>query len=176
MAKPQNCHWSKNFSVTTSCKRILGFVQESKQNFRCHYKNRHSIGISQQYTLGIWKLSLFFTKSRVQELQQRFLTSTKCLSRWSDSNLTLVLRQKSFRQRIFHFVNRTRAKKKRKNLSFSKFSNKLLTLYVSLSTLTLPYYSFCYTTPKMALLLLCSSHFDQPQSLSFVPPFFLLIS
>ena len=47
-----------------------------------------------------------------------------------------------------------------------------MTLYVSLSTLTLPYYSFCYTTPKMALLLLCSSHFDQPQSLSFVPPFF----
>ena len=81
------------------------------------YVRRHSIGISQQYTLGIWKLSLFFYKSvffrRVQELCVSFtnsravLTSTKCLSRWSDSNLTLVLRQKSFRQRIFHFVNRT---------------------------------------------------------------------
>ena len=109
MAKPQNCHWSKNFSVTTSCKRILGFVQESLSKTSVVTISRHSIGISQQYTLGIWKLSLFFTKSRVQELQQKspVLTSTKCLSRWSDSNLTLVLRQKSFRQRIFHFVNRT---------------------------------------------------------------------
>ena len=136
MAKPQNCHWSKNFSVTTSCKRILGFVQESKQNFRCHYKNRHSIGISQQYTLGIWKLSLFYKSVFYVEFKnfvQRFfhqakvavLTSTKCLSRWSDSNLTLVLRQKSFRQRIFHFVNRTfeksQGRKKKKSYSFSKF-------------------------------------------------------
>ena len=120
----------RNFGVTTSCKRILGFVQESKTSVVTI--SRHSIGISQQYTLGIWKLSLFYKSVFYVEFKnfvQRFfhqakvavLTSTKCLSRWSDSNLTLVLRQKSFRQRIFHFVNRTRAKKKRKNLSFSKF-------------------------------------------------------
>ena len=130
----QNCHWSKNFSVTTSCKRILGFVQESKTSVVTI--SRHSIGISQQYTLGIWKLSLFYKSVFYVEFKnfvQRFihqakvavLTSTKCLSRWSDSNLTLVLRQKSFRQRIFHFVNRTfeksQGRKKKKSYSFSKF-------------------------------------------------------